>query len=335
MEKNLLYRVDGGKVWGISMGHVRRASIVAGALARDFKIVFVMKDYADGVAYIRKSGFQVETIEISDDSDDTVIRICETHRPDRMIFDLNGTPYVKVFDYARGEKIRTIVFDVSGKCAGVPDVLVNDTIVKEFTRYPHLEGRAVLALGPEYFVMEDPPAAAPIRDSVDFVLITMGGSDPAGLTVKTLETLSGELSGLRMGVVLGPGFTEQARVRDIAGVAGTVDVFENPPDFMSLLSKSDVVITAAGRTLLECARLGRPCLVVPSIEHEEATAAEYCRLTGGFNTGRWDDDSTPGKIVSYLRQYRDSLRLRETVSAAALKLVDGAGLERVLALITG
>ena len=39
MKDVILIRVDGGKVWGISMGHVKRSLILAQALADKYKII--------------------------------------------------------------------------------------------------------------------------------------------------------------------------------------------------------------------------------------------------------------------------------------------------------
>ena len=102
---------------------------------------------------------------------------------------------------------------------------------------------------------------------------------------------------------------------------------------MGILSQQDIVITSAGRTLYECAYQGRPGIVVPSIEHEGKTSAEYSRLTGGFDVKLWRDEESPNIILQSLREYTRDVSRRKAVFRASRKLVDGKGLKRVLSIV--
>lgn len=335
MKKMVLYRVDGGKVWGISMGHIRRSLLVADAFSETCRVIFVMKNYPDGVAYVRAAGYQVETIRVDDDSDGTIIALCEKYAPQRIIFDLYANPYTRLFDYARTKTVESVVFDILGKCVGIPDILINDSFVKDFVSYPHMDGRTKKYLGPAYFIMDKCPEFVPIRSEVRDVMITMGGSDPAGLTTRVLRCLVGEREqrkGLRICVVLGQLFTERDAVRRLAERSESVIIHENPSNFLALLAGQDIVVTSGGRTLYECAYLGRPAVVLPSIDHEEATSSAYATATGSFDAGIWNEEQSPGKIWAAIERYRNDHSLRRSVSDSSRFLVDGGGMRRVLRL---
>lgn len=333
MEKVLLFRVDGGKVWGISMGHIKRSLLLANVLLDNYKVVFAMKNYQDGIDFVKKSGLEVEVIDADDDSDSSLINISEKHNPTKIIFDLYATPYTYFFEYARIRKIQTIVFDIIGKCAGVPDILINDSFVKEFTSYPHLISKTKIYLGPDYFLMDKPSEVVPINDVVNNVMITMGGSDPAGLTLKMLQGLLRNTLNYTLHVVLGPAFIGHREIYALVASNNSIKIYEDPVDFLKLLSCQDVVICAAGRTLYECAYFGRPVIVVPSIEHEAVISAEYARLTGSFNIGLWDESLSPIKLIKGLNKYNEDYSIRKAVYESSRALVDGHAMERIKALL--
>jgi spore coat polysaccharide biosynthesis predicted glycosyltransferase SpsG len=134
-------------------------------------------------------------------------------------------------------------------------------------------------------------------------------------------------------VVLGPVFGNGDEV--VAATQGrpAMTVVRSPDDFMGLLAGQDVVITSAGRTLYECAALGKPVITVPTIAHEAVTAAEFSRLTGSPDIGQWDTVSGPARLLAAMETYWRSPRLRHGVGQAGCQLVDGMGLQRVVSVL--
>ncbi|MCX5816451.1 MAG: hypothetical protein NTX75_09455 [Proteobacteria bacterium] len=331
--KTVLFRVDGGRVWGVSMGHVRRSLILSSQLENEYKIIYLMKDYKDGIEYVRNQGMEVEIIDIDDDSNDRLIKLSEKYSPVKVIFDLKETPYTDFFDYARSKRIQTIVFDIVGSCIGYPDVLINDSFVDEFKKYPHITKNVKLALGPDYFLMERCPEVEPIKESVHNVMITMGGSDPAGLTVKIVSCLLEHDLNYKLNVVLGPTFVEYKELYNTLRSNNLRQIYNNPPDFLGLVGSQDIIITSGGRTLYECAYLGRPVIVVPSIDHEKKTSAEYARLTGSIDIGLWNDKMSPAAIKAALDLYIQNRSSRQSIFEASRGIVDGRAMQRILSLL--
>lgn len=334
MKETVLFRVDGGKVWGISMGHIKSSTLLAEKLKKERnEIVFIMKNYEDGVNFIQRKGFNVVLIDIQDNSDETLINICDKYLPSKIIFDLYTTPYTSFFDYAKKQNIRTIVFDTKGRCCGDCDILINDSIVRNFTAYNHLKGHSKLYIGPDYFLMEKSYEFLPIQKNVQEILITMGGSDPAGLTLKVVDSLKNSKDSMIINVVLGPGYTDHDKIHNLTEINSIFRVFENPAHFIDLLSCQDIVITSGGRTLYECAHLGRPVIILPSIDHEAKTAEEFEKTTGSINVNLWNDKRTPEKIKKTLEEYISNYELRDKISKNGRKLVDGKGLNRIINLL--
>tara|TARA_R110002110_G_scaffold269913_1_gene485612 strand:- start:6743 stop:7756 length:1014 start_codon:yes stop_codon:yes gene_type:complete len=332
-QEKVIYRVDGGRVWGVSMGHIKRAMISATALKGLYEVFFVMKNYADGVQYVRNAGFEVETISKNDDTDATLIEIVDKHRPAKVIFDLKENPYKKFFEFARGEKIQTIVFDILGKCDGAPDVIINDSIVPEYTSYTFNQKNTTVLTGPEYFLSEGLPTPLPLNEKVINVAITMGGSDPAAITKKIVKFLTTHEDEKIYHIVLGPLFPveEEKEIRRLCLASHRFRIYRNPPNFLELLAVQDLIICAGGRTLYECAYLGRPAIVVPSIDHENTTAQIYNQLTRCQNVGLWTD-KTAQAIWRAIEEY-GSIRFRKEVSNLGRNLVDGLAYNRIMNII--
>jgi len=328
-----LLRVDGGHVWGVAMGHVRRSLLLAKALAHKYNFIFVMKNHVDGVSFVKKQGYRVREISINDDSDETLINLCEELAPEKIIFDLFQNPYEAVFNYARKKKIHTIVFDILGKSKEPSDILINDSFVPAFVLYPFLSKKTKLFYGPKYFILGKAPKIQPVRKAMKDVMLTMGGADPAGLTVKILNVLLENALNYRLHVVLGPAFREPQKILNLVAGRKQVIVYQNPKGFLSHLSHQDLVISAAGRTLYECAYFGRPVVVVPSIEHEAIVSSEFGMCTGNLDIGLWDETSSPAKIKAALDRYNNAPSIRRTIFKTSRCLVDGLGLKRVLHVI--
>lgn len=332
MKSLLLFRVDGGKVWGISTGHITRMFLLARALDNKYKIIFVMKNYPDGVDFIKDAGFDVETIDTKDEYDATLISLCEKLRPEKVVFDLYSNSYRVFFDYARKKSIQTIVFDVMNNCSGVPDVLINDSLVEKSTFYKHLVGATKLCLGLDYFLLDNPPSVMGIRREVRQIMLTMGGSDPANLTLNILQVLLkiNACADCSLNVVLGPLYQEKNEVFALVKNYQQIRVLEAPNNFLDILSKQDMVIIAAGRTLYECAYLGRPAIVAPSIEHESVISSLYAEKTGSINLGLWDAKMSPLKLGESIAAYKSNYALRCSMHTAGRALIDGRGKERIL-----
>jgi spore coat polysaccharide biosynthesis predicted glycosyltransferase SpsG len=332
-KKTLLYRVDGGYVWGVSMGHLKRAMGIAEHLKNDFDIYFIMKNYPDGVLFVKKNGWKNIILIPDQHSDDILIEICKQYSPEKIVFDLFSTPYTELFRYTESRNISTIVFDIRGEVSGIPDIIINDSFVPQFISYPDKIHKTKIYIGPRFFMFDNPPKPIPIHRDVNEITLTMGGSDPAGITLKILGTCLPDLTCYKLNIVLGPAYKDQEKVNSLVKKHDNIRILKDPPEFHSLLSKSDVVITAAGRTLYECAYLGRPLIIVPTIEHESVTAKKYAELSGSIDVGCWDTEKAPEKIIHALFCYAHDYHMRKTIYKKSRQVVDNKGIQRVLKII--
>jgi spore coat polysaccharide biosynthesis predicted glycosyltransferase SpsG len=149
--------------------------------------------------------------------------------------------------------------------------------------------------------------------SRDGVLVTFGGADPLHLTE-------------RLASILGPlGATY------VKPPYGSSDVGIDNPSMGALLNTHAVVVTSAGRTVLEAAACGTPAIVIAQ-NAREATHShlgfEHGNIYlghGGFVT----DDTISQAIHTMLTDYS----LQDEMTARALRSIDLKGLQRVVRII--
>ena len=195
--------------------------------------------------------------------------------------------------------------------------------------FPHTR----LLLGPAHVLLQESvtraAALVPERepDEVRQVLVAMGGTDLAGLTIPVLRGLEPWARRIKARVIVGAGFADDRELADYAaGSPLELEVESAVSDMGRRLAKADLVITAGGLTLFECLALGRPCLSIAAVPHQEARCEQFAALGACRYVGRaaevspaslgaaWEDVRAP--------ETRQGLRRR----AAGLVGLDGADL---------
>lgn len=155
------------------------------------------------------------------------------------------------------------------------------------------------------------------------VLVTMGGSDPAGFTAPALAALSAMPSLGRITVVLGPAAS------DLPALASHPDcvIVRNPHDLPALMLSHDLAVASFGTTAYELVAAGVPSVLVCLTSDHRLAAQPLCDLglaTCAGDPGRAD----PAAIVTAVRGWLDH-NLRERAGINARLLCDGRGADRI------
>ncbi len=227
---------------------------------------------------------------------------------DVLIFDCLRPGVSEVLE-ARANGVKVVALeDESGD--HVADLTVNDMLDPEHLEYAVLRSE-FLSL-PEH----------ELRDEANRVLVTFGGTDPANLVERCLHIL-GDIDITTFG--------EQARSHFISGYGqpSGMDITLVTPGqdvrVAALMRGADVVLTSQGRTVLEAAAAGVPCISIAANEREN----RHARIPGvtylGLHSTVTDDQI--GHAVSCTLADR---HLREENAQAAREAVDGRGLDRLV-----
>lgn len=95
----------------------------------------------------------------------------------------------------------------------------------------------------------------------DYALVTIGGGDQLGLGKQIVENLR-KFYDKKILFIQGP----QAKAVDM--IVENTETLHNPPNFLELMARADLVLCNAGSTLFEALILKKRCLVFPQTPYE-------------------------------------------------------------------
>jgi spore coat polysaccharide biosynthesis predicted glycosyltransferase SpsG len=180
----------------------------------------------------------------------------------------------------------------------------------------HLSAANVLA-GPSYALIDSALVSSPVRKvsgSVQAVVVATGAGDDRGVGAAMAKTLAGLLGHVSVRLAVGPWATAAAP----AGVVAIRATDGLGPE----LAEADLVLTAAGVTMLEALALGRPTIAFVLADNQRQ-GAEGAAAAGAVVLA--DVEGAPVAAAKVAA----SPGAREALSEAARHLVDGHGAQRV------
>lgn len=326
----------------IGAGHVLRCLALAQALADQRDIHFALATVVPAVERrIRGEGYRVHRLDgVTPGSPG------DAQATAALIHDA-GADWIVVdgaqFDDAYQREVlaaagRLALIDDLGQFVGVADLVVNHGLHAGEALY---EGRtrpgAVQLLGPRYALLRREFGLVRARPEAARagLLVLMGGTDAAGVTMRVVDVLLGERELPPATVVIGssaPGIDE---LRARAAAAGErLQLRVDETDVADVMARAVVAIAAAGGTTLELCCLAVPALLLAVAPNQVPVAEAAGRAGVAVNLG-WHEDLKPGRLLSELWRLLEDHRRRARMAALGRALVDGHGAERVARVICG
>lgn len=311
----ILIRAEGGYRTG--MGHVMRMLVLADKLRAFSEVAFVCKDndeFKTGADYIETCGYPVLRIdgtkllyELSAIYGDCLIT--DSYDVDESYFD----SIKEIFNV-------TGYMDDLNKHRISADFIINQNIYADDLEYK-AEKSTNLFLGTRYALLREEFRNLPkrnIRDSMQEVMITVGGADPRNLSEVAALKLRSIFPEIRFHIVVGPSFTHKDSLEKIAG--DNIYLHCNPK-MSELMQKCDAAISACGSTVYELCACGTPIVGIVTADNQVMAA----RRMDSFGALKYAE--SPEKAAKHLESlnYRARVRMSETGQG----LVDGYGSTRL------
>lgn len=321
-------RVDGGKK--IGMGHIQRCLALAVQLKKERNtVIFLIRKNKETREIIERKKFEVielkSDINLKEDLKNTIkiikslgINILIT---DSYKFDGNYLGNIR-------KNVSSLVsIDDLAKIYFFSDIVINQNIHASNLKYRSLEDTEFL-LGPKYALLRKEFAGVEkkrINKKVKNILITTGGADLFGLTLKALNALGGIKETFDITVVVGPFFKNADEIKSIIGKMNKkVNLVINPQDMKELMLSSDLAITSGGTTLYELAATGTPAIVFCAADNQKGSIRGMSRIGTIINVGRGDHFSKKN-FQKEVKKLIPNFLLRKQMSEKGQKLVDGRG----------
>ena len=356
VDQAVALRADGGG--DIGLGHIRRCLALAAEIDAAGSEPFFVLGASDGPigSFVETAGYKVYRLPHGVDLAGEVAALSALGLPQARAIVLDISHYRTLAQrpamrgYTAGlSEVFPIVGLIDGlmdSCIASFDDLAVDVVVVPYagaeTQYL-ATANAVHAKGPCYFVLDR--SFAPylerervIRPTCDRILVTAGGSDPAGITASMLAAFDRiDDRRLDLRVVLGPIFSAQA-IDEIEGLASRskhcCTLLRAPTTLADQMLWCDLAIAASGLTKYELAATGTPALLISIDAVHAAYNAPFAALGTSRHLGVAAEVDAFDAVCKAMELLGDAAA-RERMSEAGRQLLDGHGARRIVGLLKG
>ncbi|HYH39448.1 MAG TPA: UDP-2,4-diacetamido-2,4,6-trideoxy-beta-L-altropyranose hydrolase [Azospirillum sp.] len=333
----VLFRADADAA--IGTGHIMRCLALAEALAaRGAAVRFLCARLtAPMEARLRGAGFPMVTVDAEPGSEAdaaAVLAALAAETPAALVVD--GYGFGSAWRCAvRGAAAVVFAFDDLAELPDLAaDLVANAGPAAATLPYGRVAPEAQWLLGPAYFPMRGELAAClPAEGEAaggDRLLVSFGGSDPAGLSVPFLAAARTRLDDA-VGVDLAAGGTAPrlGAIRTAAAAWPCVALHVDTRDMAGLMRRARLAVAAAGGTLLELAAFRVPMVlaVVADNQAPGARAAEAAGWAVAVDV-RGGPDGAERLADATAALWRDAER-RAAMARAMRGAVDGRGAARL------
>lgn len=244
------------------MGHLFRAKILIEYLKmhNENYIVFINDDQT-AKKILRQADIFFEVVDLADLDSEWEVKCIEEYGIRMWINDRLNTEYRHAASVKK-TGIPLITFDDRGDGALLADINIAALV---FENRQLLQGKKVLT-GVEYLIL-NPEISRYKRlrsGNVERILVSLGGSDTYGVTIKVLKSLKKQ--GRHASVILGPQFNHWKELESFSVYDFTFK--NNVSSLIKEMELYDLAITGGGITPFEANAAGLPCVIIATELHE-------------------------------------------------------------------
>jgi spore coat polysaccharide biosynthesis predicted glycosyltransferase SpsG len=329
---NIIIRTAGGSGYGA--GHISRMSILANALfaAFDCDIHVLLAGPDEVLDWFADDRLQLHHLGPSADLSGERHQLGQL-RPDLVVIDLLHIEAEHLRLY-KNSGAPVVLFSDMGDLHTDCDLLV---LPQQLTPLPAQQtGNTSQLVGPDYFMLAADYAACAaqpksIKPVAQNLLISLGGEARADSLRRMRQVVDIVAPSLhQISWVLGRCSPDLAA--SLSEAADNVEVIEFVGNMPERMQRADMAILAGGFVKYEVASCGLPAIIVAQYQHQTVLGREFAAQGAAEYLGELDRLDVQDIADQVLALQHDSER-RERLSQAGQQLVDGKGVERVLAAI--
>lgn len=322
----VLIHCNGGP--DIGVGHVMRSLALAEeAVASGHEVTFVGEyDGAFVLNQLDQAPVAVRRVARSDTSGlATVVRDLapdvihlDTYEPVHL--EGAGALVSNVEDAHFGRRPADLVVDPNFGAEGQPRDAERPRALLRGSRYAPLRAMVIARRGEWQ-----------LREEATRVLVVMGGADPVGLTPNVLSVLAETGLPLHVTAIVPPTAQEACQAAVDAAPAGMqVDLVPPVEDLPALMAHQDLVVSAAGTSVLELCCLAVPTALVCAVDNQLPGYSRVVAAGAAIGLGQTLEGEEREPAVKQLRAALENPATRQDLSRQAAHLVDGLGAWRIV-----
>jgi len=219
------------------------------------------------------------------------------------------------------------------------DFVLNQNLSADAEVYTQREPYTELLLGPRYAMLR--------REFLEWrkwqreipvvarkVLVTLGGSDPENVTGKVIEALR-RLPDLEATVVVGGSNSNLRRLEmSLVDCESAIKLVVDAQNMPELMAWADMAVTGGGSTCWETSFFGLPSCVIVLAENQAASVRRL-REVGAIRCAGQAAETGVENLCQSIYGLAGDLQARKNLSERGRSLVDGRGVNRVVANLRG
>ncbi len=285
--KRIVFHVIGSTE--IGMGHIYRSLALAHEIS-DHEVIFVCDSvYEIAVERIAAKDYKVIA---TPDPLQTIVEL----KPDMVVNDVLNTQKADV-KVLKERGVRVVNFEDLGSGSGYADIVFN-----ELYETPQLEGEHYM-WGHRFTTLRDEfDDAQPheFMENISSILLTFGGTDQNNLTMVTLQSIIeiAKKREIKIYVVCGSGYLFKKELEQYIDKLeyDKIEFTYASGVISKIMEKTQIALSANGRTVYELADMNIPSIVVS--HHDREGTHSFASLERGFiNLGVYDPKTTPEAIT--------------------------------------
>lgn len=264
------------------MGHFYRAlNLIAYLDGQQKSFVVLINDHAKSKAILKQKNVPFEMVEFDDFTTGWERRLIAQYGITVWINDRLDTD-VRHARQVKQAGVKLVTFDDRGSGASLADVHIAGLA---FDDAEPLQGIKILR-GVNYLILNpEIERFKRLRTSVEHIVVTMGGSDTYGVTIKVVEIL--KKIGKGATIIIGPGFEHLESLQAVMSPAFSIKT--EVPSLMEEFQHYDLAITAGGITPFEAAASGLPCIIIASESFEVPIGMFLQQIGAAQYAGHYSD----------------------------------------------
>jgi len=326
MREKFLFYTKGGK--DVGLGHVRRSLAIAKGIKMDSvgDVIFALIGDETTLKLIEDAGFSVLKGKKFEG-------IVKELKPRIVIIDIKDD-FSKEIKFLSDKNITTVLIDNATDARLFSDFVIYP--VAHFIDNLSWDGfKGKKLIGAEYFPLDESFLKCNRRmireKKSDFtILISIGGADPMGLTLKITNALRRMSERFKATVVVAPCFQFKEELCKIPD--SRFSIKDGMVDMADFMAEADIAITAFGITLYELAYMGVPAVIVSNYRDDEKDINAFVKFGTSKAVGFYQDVDDE-MIRKTVRKLMKDKKLLEEMSQKGMALVDGGGVGRICKLL--
>lgn len=322
----------------IGYGHIVRCIALAEQMQRDFNwhVIFSITEDAGGIHYAQKHGFQVESLPgplESHREGKWLVSVANRVDASALILDVRSElPCDTVQKIRNNGTLVVSIDDISERRLGanlafyppIPQVSKMD--------WSGFDGKLLIGwpwiMMPTQFAVRATCEKAK-KTELPSVLITMGVSDPEGLTLKVLASIDSLSEEFTTRIVLGTAFTHNDLLSNwLATSLRSYEILRDPPSMAAVMSEADLAIASFGVTAYELACVGVPAIYLCRSADHALSAMVLDQAGAGVSLGEYSKVSAID-IQKKLQNWLVNAEARGQSGERGRHLIDGKGAVRI------